>query len=210
MFKTLLICLTSLVLTLTLAQIELEFAPPKGTNAPPAILREARHVLQQRLEHFLSGQKFTVRPGTGKILVKLESSENIEAVIELCTAIGKLEFIDSDVFLESGETFTGSCRVVFTDKDIRNVSASMSEVGGAVVELELSPEGSDKLASYSQKNIGRFLVIVKDEVVLSSPKIAAEISGGVAQISEHFTLEEANLLATQLTGRLPIPLEFIR
>jgi preprotein translocase subunit SecD len=131
-------------------------------------------------------------------------------VIELCTAIGKLEFIDSGIFLESGEIFTGSGSVVFTHKDIRNVSASMSEFGGAVVDLELSSEGSDKLARHSQKNIGRYLIIVKDEVILSSPKIVAEISGGVAQISKNFTLEEANLLAAQLTGRLPIALEFIR
>lgn len=197
----------------TLAQVELEFARPKGVTAPPGVLRETRNVLQQRLEHFLApGQKFNVIPRAGTILVRLESSDavDVDAIIQLCITTGKLEFMDSEVALESGEAYAGSGRVIFTDKDILKATASTSEFGGAVVELELSPQGSDRLATYSKNNLGNFLVIVKDGSVLSSPLIQSEIPNGQVWIQSNFTLEEAQRLAAELTGRLPVALELVR
>lgn len=197
---------------MTLAQTELEFAPPTGVTAPPGLLREARNVLQQRLEHFLEPrQQFSVSVDAGKILVRLEATDvNTGEIIALCTAIGKLEFIDSKIGLEEGEVYTGSGRVVFTDRDIRSTTASMSEFGTAVVELELSPEGSDKLATYSKNNVGSFLVIIKDGQILSSPSIQSEIPDGQVWLSGNFSLEETQRLAAELTGRLPVPLELVK
>jgi preprotein translocase subunit SecD len=85
----------------------------------------------------------------------------------------------------------------------------VSEFGSAVVELELTAKGAEKLASYSRKNIGHSLVLVKDGAVLSSPTVRAEIPGGKVWIQSNFTLGEANLLAAQLVGRLPFLLTFV-
>lgn len=210
--KQLLLLLIALSFTCTLAQTELEFAPPADVNASPGVLRETRNVLQQRLEHFLEpGQRFNVSLSSGKILVRLESSDvDMNEVIALCTAIGKLEFIDSETALEEGKTYAGAGRVIFTDRDIRTTAASMSEFGTAVVELELSSEGGGKLATYSKNNVGNFLVIVKDGQVVSSPKIVGEIPDAKVWLSGNFTLEETQRLAAELAGRLPVPLELVR
>jgi preprotein translocase subunit SecD len=85
----------------------------------------------------------------------------------------------------------------------------VSEFGSAVVELELTAKGAEKLASYSRKNIGHSLVLVKDGAVLSSPTVRAEIPDGKVWIQSNFTLGEANLLAAQLVGRLPFLLTFV-
>ncbi len=208
--------LLALSFTFALAKIELEFVPPEGVKAPPAVLAEARHVLQKRLEHFLApGQTFSVTPRAKTLIVRFESSEDLEAnqlegLIDLCTTLGRLEFVDSETALESGERFTGSGEVIFTDQDIRTTSATTSEFGTAIVQLELTSEGSDKLAAYSKNNLGHFLVIVKDGEVLSSPIVQSEISGGQVWLQNNFTLEEARRLAAELTGRLPILLELLR
>lgn len=212
MLKFLLSLLASTLFTMMFAQTELEFAPPEGVTAPPGIWRETRNILQQRLERFLvDSEKFSVVPGAGTILVKLESAViNTEEVITLCTTIGKLEFIDSEIGIEGGETFSGSGRVIFTDQDIRSATSSISETGMPVVALELSPRGTDKLAGYSRENVGRFLVIVKDGKVLSSPLIQGEIPNGKFWLQNNFSLEEAQRFAAELTARLPVPLELIR
>ncbi len=203
--------LLGLFFSLAIAQVELEFAPLKGEKVTPAVLREARNVLQQRLEtFFVPGQKFQVIPRARTILVRLESIENIESVIALCTAMGKLEFVDSETYLELTDSVAEESLVVFTDEDIQKTSASLSEFGGAVVELELTPEGTDKLARYSRDNIGRFLVIVKDGEILSSPTVQTEIPDGQVWIQSNFTLEEAQRLAAELAGRLPVPLVLIK
>lgn len=195
------------------AQTELEFAPITGVRASPGLLREASHVLQQRLEQFLgSDQTFSVSPDSGKILVKLEKVDiDIETIVALCTTIGKLEFIDSEASLETGATYTGSGRVIFTDRDVQIARArSLPEFGYAVVDIELSSQGTDKLARYSRANIGHFLVIVKDGIILTSPMIQTEIPSGLGQLQNNFTMVEAQRLAAELTGRLPVPLELVR
>jgi preprotein translocase subunit SecD len=211
MLKQFVTLLIAFLFALAFAQTELEFAPPEGVQAPPGLLREARNVLQQRLERFLGpNKKFTVTLQGRTMIVSLESSVETEALVQLCTTIGKLEFIDSEVGLEEGETFSGSGRVVFTDHDIRKATSSVSEFGTPVVELELSPQGGDKLAAYSRESVGRFLVIVKDGQVLSSPLIQSEIPDGKVWIQSNFSLEEAERLAAELSGRLPVPLELVR
>jgi hypothetical protein len=98
MSKLFITLLVGLLLNCAFAQVELEFTPPEGVKVTPAALRDARNILQQRLEQlFEAGQKFQVTLGAGTILVRLESSVSVEVetVIELCTAVGRLEFIDS-------------------------------------------------------------------------------------------------------------------
>jgi preprotein translocase subunit SecD len=197
--------------SVSFAQVSLEFAPAAGSKVSPAALRDARNVLQHRLESFLkTGQPFNVTPGARTLLVRLESSNiDIETLIDLCTAVGKLEFVDSGVALEEGDTKPEG-NVIFTEQDILTASASISELGEAVVELELTPEGTEKLAAYSKDNVGRFLVIAKDDLVLSSPVLRSEILGGKVWIQGNFTLEEARGLAAAVTIRLPFPLTLVR
>ena len=66
-------------------------------------------------------------------------------------------------------------------------------------------------ATITEKNVGKRLAIVLDEIVRSAPVIREKILGGSAQISGSFTHNEATDLAIVLrVGALPAPVEIIQ
>ena len=79
--------------------------------------------------------------------------------------------------------------------------------GEVVVAFELTPEGEQIFGQHTTANVGRFLTIVLDKTVISSPQIESAITGGSGIITGNFTIESANNLALQLRyGSLPVPL----
>jgi protein-export membrane protein SecD len=83
-------------------------------------------------------------------------------------------------------------------------------MGGPVVALEFSPEGSKQFADVTGANINRRMAIVLDGVVQSAPVIRSRIPDGHAIIEGNFDAESAKLLKSVLqAGSLPAPLEII-
>ena len=98
-----------------------------------------------------------------------------------------------------------------TGVDIKNVSVSASQsVGGFLVNFELTPNGTQIFAEHTKANVGKFLTIVLDKKVISSPQISTTINDGQGQISGNFNSESANNLAVTLRyGRLAVPVEVV-
>jgi protein-export membrane protein SecD len=82
--------------------------------------------------------------------------------------------------------------------------------GNSKVELTLNSKGAMKFSSVTAANVNRFLAIVLDSTVYSAPRIIQKISGGRAEITGSFTLQEAKHLAIVLrAGALPAPVKII-
>lgn len=85
-----------------------------------------------------------------------------------------------------------------------------SIVGEPYVSLDFNAEGRDRFAEITRNNIGRVLAIFLDGAPISTPVIQDEITGGSAQISGSFEVEEAKELVRNLNyGALPVPIELI-
>jgi SecD/SecF fusion protein len=79
------------------------------------------------------------------------------------------------------------------------------------VSLDMTARGGKVFAHITEKNVGRRMAIVLDDVVRSAPVIRERILGGSAQISGSFTHEEAADLAIVLrVGALPAPVDIIQ
>lgn len=79
-----------------------------------------------------------------------------------------------------------------------------------VVALTFTDEGRGLFATVTKENIGDYLGIFLDGVVIEAPVIRDEIPNGQAQISGGFTLESAQALVRNLNfGALPIPITLI-
>ncbi|MHB8791198.1 MAG: protein translocase subunit SecD [Desulfobulbaceae bacterium] len=79
------------------------------------------------------------------------------------------------------------------------------------VSLDLTGRGGQVFGNITEKNVGKRMAIVLDEVIRSAPVIREKILGGQAQISGSFTHEEAADLAIVLrAGSLPAPVEIIQ
>ncbi|MFN8482742.1 MAG: protein translocase subunit SecD [Anaerolineae bacterium] len=86
---------------------------------------------------------------------------------------------------------------------------SNQTTGEPVVNFALTSDGSRRFLDYTSKNVGKFLAIVLDGEVISSPRVNSAISDS-GQITGNFSRESANSLVLQLKyGALKVPLEVI-
>ena len=99
---------------------------------------------------------------------------------------------------------------IMTGKDLKQVQVTQDRLGQYVIQFDLTPEGASIFAAHTAANVGKYLTIVLDKKVISSPVINSAIPDGSGIIQGSFTAESANALAVQLRyGSLPIPLKVV-
>ncbi len=95
------------------------------------------------------------------------------------------------------------------------IKTAQVQIGGnfnePYVSVELNAHGSRLFDQVTRDNVGRQLAIVLDQIVQSAPVIQERISGGQAQITGAFSMEEASDLAIVLrAGALPAPVKVVQ
>ncbi len=85
--------------------------------------------------------------------------------------------------------------------DIGSASTGFNQEDAKVtVNLQMTPEGSDKWALMTSENIQRQVAITMDDVVYSAPVVQGAITQGNTEISGSFSIDEANALTGLLNG----------
>lgn len=108
------------------------------------------------------------------------------------------------ILLENKILMTGD---MIKDAQVR-IGGSFNE---PYVSLDMTSRGGKVFAHVTEKNVGRQMAIVLDDVVKSAPVIRERILGGSAQITGNFSHEEAADLAIVLrVGALPAPVDIIQ
>ncbi len=96
---------------------------------------------------------------------------------------------------------------VLTGNDLKSVGVVRGQLNEYQVAIEFNTEGGDIFEEWTSNNVGKYLGIVLDKKVVSSPVIKNVIRDGQGVIEGGFTAETANDLAIKLRyGSLPIPL----
>ncbi len=96
---------------------------------------------------------------------------------------------------------------VLTGNDLKSVGVVRGQLNEYQVAIEFKSEAADIFEEWTTNNVGKYLGIVLDKKVISSPVIKSAIKDGQGVIEGGFTAETANDLAIQLRyGSLPIPL----
>jgi protein-export membrane protein SecD len=100
---------------------------------------------------------------------------------------------------------------LLTGSAITNAKVGFNEqFGQPVVSIDFTKDGSKVFADITDKNKGKNLAIVIDDIVQSDPLINSKIPDGKAIIEGNFTTEDARLLASVLrAGALPTPIKII-
>lgn len=141
-----------------------------------------------------------------RIIVELPGVRDTKSAIDI---IGKTAQL---VFAQVFET-EGSQELEITDltgADLKSASVTFDQAGKPVVSIEFTNEGSDKFTKLTDKNVGKALPILLDNQVVSAPVVQEKITGGSAQISGDFTIEDAKELSIQLNaGALPVPISLV-
>jgi preprotein translocase subunit SecD len=103
-------------------------------------------------------------------------------------------------------------KIILTGADLESAQAGFDQQTAApIVSFQFRGPAAKKFEDYTGANVGKYLTIVLDNAVISSPVIRDRIPGGSGQISGGFTnIEEARDLAVLLRGgALPIPVEVV-
>ncbi len=99
---------------------------------------------------------------------------------------------------------------VMLGSDLKSVVVTRSTAGQYEISFVLTSNGGKIFSDFTSQNVGKYLGIVLDKRVISSPVIQNAITDGQGVIQGSFTLESANALAIQLRyGSLPIPLKVV-
>lgn len=102
-------------------------------------------------------------------------------------------------------------KALLTGASLETAKVQISDrFGNPTISLTFNSQGADDFERITGENVRKRLAIVLDGVVHSAPVIQEKISGGNAQISGNFTLEEARDLAIVLrAGALPAPVNIL-
>ncbi len=145
--------------------------------------------------------------GKDRIIVELPGIQDTSDAVELIGATAQLIFAEV-VENEGSETLSPT---PLTGADLKRAEVVYEgTTGRPAVSLNFSDEGAKKFEELTEKNIGKPLAILLDNDLVSAPLVQEKISGGTAQISGSFSVDEAKSLSIQLNaGALPVPVNLV-
>lgn len=95
-----------------------------------------------------------------------------------------------------------------TGEHFKHADVAFNSAYQPFVSITFDEEGGKLFEELTGNNIGKPIAIFVGGQLISAPNVESQISGGQAQISGSFTIEEAQNLARDLnTGAIPAPVE---
>ncbi|TKB82675.1 MAG: protein translocase subunit SecD [Nitrospira sp.] len=119
--------------------------------------------------------------------------------------------LDKDTNQEFRFPYVVKKRVMLTGDVLSDARVSIGQFNDPYVSITFDSKGAREFERITGENIKKRMAIVLDNSVYSAPVIQDRISGGRAQITGSFTMQEANDLAIVLrAGALPAPLKVLQ
>lgn len=191
-------------------------------------LEATRGKLEKRIHNF-STEATAYKEGDDRITVEIPGAYDADAVLEELGKPGSLYFctktdttpteeqLENKEYIQLENTangqFDGYYQVWLTGEsvaDAEGVASTDQQTGKSknVVTLQFDSEGTTAFGNMTSQNVNETSYIIYDDEVLSYPTINQAITGGQAEISGGFTLEEAQTLASNIKiGSLDLALD---
>jgi preprotein translocase subunit SecD len=195
--------------------------------------------IRNRVDQFGIAEPEIIPEGDNRILIQLPGIKDPERAKNLIGKTALLEFkvVDDENSLDealrgnipegdiiayglhadrstgerSSAPFLLKNKALMTGASLETAKVQISNrFGDPTVSLTFNSQGSDDFERITGENVRKRLAIVLDGVVHSAPVIQERISGGHAQITGTFTMDEARDLAIVLrAGALPAPVNIL-
>ena len=119
--------------------------------------------------------------------------------------------VEKDTGREFRVPFFVKKRVMLTGDVLSDARVSIGQFNDPYVSIEFDGKGGREFERITSENVKKRMAVVLDNTIYSAPVIQERISGGRAQITGTFSMQEANDLAIVLrAGALPAPLKIIQ
>jgi SecD/SecF fusion protein len=177
-------------------EILYEAAPLEGgVEVTPQSLKETARSLESRIDKLGIAEPEITTEGSNRIRVKLAGVTNEDEVRKMLGEPVNLTFRAPD----------GTFKLKGTDFVENGAKVEYDQMGNPLVTIKL--KDAKLFEDVTRELIGQTLAIYLDDEMISNPAVNSAISGGTAQISGDFTLDEANDLKDKINmGALPLKL----
>lgn len=219
--------------------VTVKFNDKRAAELKKLTVEHSLETIRNRVDQFGVAEPEIIPEGDNRILIQLPGIKDPERAKHLIGKTALLEFkiVDDENSLDealrgnipegdiiayglhadrsTGER--GSAPYLLKDKalltgaSLETAKVQISDrFGNPTISLTFNSQGADDFERITGENVRKRLAIVLDGVVHSAPVIQEKISGGNAQISGNFTLDEARDLAIVLrAGALPAPVNIL-
>ncbi len=202
-------------------------------------VEQSLETIRNRVDQFGVSEPEIIPQGKDRILIQLPGVKDPQRAINLIGKTALLEFKLLDDKYELDKALKGNVpsgdivaygykvdnetgrrvkipyllmrKTLLTGDSLEDARVSISNrFGEAYVSLKFDSQGAKDFDRITAQNVKKRLAIVLDGVVHSAPVIQERISGGNAQITGSFTMDEARDLAIVLrAGALPAPVRIL-
>lgn len=171
-------------------------------NPTAADMAAAVQMIRTRLDKEGYTEADASQEGSNRIRVDIPGVDDAQSAVDSIGAAAMLRFLD-----EAGNE-------IVTGKNIKEATAQITQnnLGGQepVVSIKMDDEGTKLFSEFTKNNIGKPVIIMLDEQVISTATIQAHITDGNGMISGGFTTDEAKQLAERIeAGALPFALNAV-
>lgn len=184
-------------------------------NDRDSVMAGLRDVIERRVNLFGVSEPNVVVSKSGdshRLLVELAGIQDIKEAIKL---IGETPFLFfSELELKEGDSDRKEeikyLPTELTGRYVKKAQLIFDQINQPQIFLEFNDEGAALFETITDKNIGKPIAIFLDNALISAPTVSEKISGGQAQITGQFTIQEARQLVERFNaGALPAPINLI-
>lgn len=175
-----------------------------------SVMSGLKDVIEKRVNLFGVSEPQVVTAkegGSYRLIVELAGIKDIQLAIN---EIGTTPLLDFREVMEIG-TSTAFIPSQLTGRYINNARLDFDQNTNApYISFELNDEGAKLFEEMTERNIGKPIAIFLDNQLIEMPTVREKISGGKAQITGKFTVDEARKLVERFNaGALPAPINLI-
>ena len=219
--------------------VTLKFNDKRAVDLKKLTIEHSLETIRNRVDQFGVAEPEIIPEGDNRILIQLPGVKDPERAKNLIGKTALLEFkiVDEENSLDEalrGNIPEGSIiaygsradkstgqrgqvpyllknKTLLTGASLETAKVQISDrFGEPHVSIKFNAQGAADFDRITDENVRKRLAIVLDGVVHSAPVIQERISGGQAQITGNFTMDEARDLAIVLrAGALPAPVNIL-
>jgi preprotein translocase subunit SecD len=219
--------------------VHIKIKDKRAVELKKLTVEHSLETIRNRVDQFGIAEPEIIPEGDNRILIQLPGIKDPERAKNLIGKTALLEFkiVDDEHSLEDAlrgnipegdiiayglraDRSTGEKgsapyllknKALLTGSSLETAKVQISNrFGEPTVSLKFNSQGSTDFDRITGENVRKRLAIVLDGVVHSAPVIQERISGGQAQITGTFTMDEARDLAIVLrAGALPAPVNIL-
>ena len=164
--------------------------------------------IENRVNALGVSETMVQRMGERRLLVEIPNVADPKYAREIIGETAELDF--KKPILDENKAIIGWESSGLSGEDLKRAEVATDNVGNWIISLQFNLQGAEKFAKLTREFLNYPIAIYFNGQNISQPTVQSEITGGMAQITGQFTLDEAKKVVDFLNaGALPVPAEIV-